>query len=209
MKLTNPKAKGSVALIKAVSLVKQIATAKDGLTVPELTAVSGQSKSAVHRTLSSLEHCGWLETRPLNASASAWFLSTDFIGMAYLWKRCALSGAAMSGECFMSASAVCTLSPDLVMKAVQLFHLVLGGGTRGKTLDELRVEAGCARTTTYRLLCTWEKLGWLKSMDLDGRSEKWFASTKLIDLAHQYENQQRCKLTELKETYESVTGESL
>lgn len=204
-----PKTKGAIALIKAVSLLEQIAAAKDGLNVPELTAASGQSKSAVHRTLASLENCGWLATRPLNASASAWFLSTDFIGLAYQWKRCALSGAVMSGECFMSASAVCTLSPDLVMKAVQLFHLVLGGGTRGKTLDELRIEAGCARTTIYRLLCTWEKLGWLRSMNLDGRSEKWFASTKLIDLAHQYENQHRCKLTELKNTYESVTGESL
>ena len=209
MKLTNPKAKGSVALLKAGALLEQIAAANHGLTVQELTVTTSQSSSAIYRSLESLEHCGWLVTRPLDGRTSVWLLSAGFIGLAYQWKRCALSGAAMSGECFMSVSAVCTLSPDLVMKAVQLFHLVLGAGTTGKTLDELRVEAGCARTTTYRLLCTWEKLGWLKSMDLDGRSEKWFASTKLIDLAHQYENQQRQKLTKLRSSYQSITGETL
>lgn len=204
-----PKTKSAVALHKAVVLLEQIAAANDGLSVPELTAATGQSKSAVHRILAGLEQCCWLVPRPLNDRTSIWLLSTDFIGMAYQWKRCALSGAAMSGECFMSASGGRSLSPDLVMKAVQLFHLVLGGGTRGKTLDELHLEAGCARTTTYRLLCTWEKLGWLSSVDLNGRSEKWFPSTKLIDIAHQYENQQREKIFSLTKEYQAITGEAL
>lgn len=204
-----PKTKGATALIKAVALLEQIEAAKDGHTVQELTVITSQSSSAVYRSLESLEQCGWLVSRPLDGRTSVWYISTDFIGLAYQWKRCALSGAAMSGECFMSASAVCTLSPDLVMKAVQVFHLVLGGGIKGKTLDELRVEAGCARTTTYRLLCTWEQLGWLRSVDVNGRSERWCASEKLIQIAHQFEQKQRNFIFDVKENYQNITGESL
>lgn len=203
-----PKTQGAVSVLKTVKLLEHIAAATDGLIVSELVTKTGQSKSAIHRMLASLVQCGWLVTRPVNGCTLAWFISAEFIGLAYQWKRCALAGAAMSGDCFMSASTVST-SKDVVMKAVQLFHLVLGGGIKGKTLDELHIQAGCPRTTTYRLLCTWEQLGWLKSVDVNGRSERWCASERLVQIAHQFEQQQRNKIFDIKESYQTITGEAL
>lgn len=208
MNTKNIKTPGALALIKAERILGLIASQLNGISVSELMAVTGQSKNATHRSLQSLSQCGWLVNHQFHTRAVVWNLSNDFISLAYQWKRCALAGAAISGECFMDASKV-SGSNDLVLKAVQLFHLVLGGGIKGKTLDELHIQAGCPRTTTYRLLCTWEQLGWLSSVAIDGRSEKWFPSTKLIDIAHQYENQQRERLFSLGKEYQALTGETL
>lgn len=208
MNTKNIKTPGALALIKAERILGLIASQLNGISVSELMAVTGQSKNATHRSLQSLSQCGWLVNHQFHTRAVVWNLSNDFISLAYQWKRCALAGAAISGECFMDASKV-SGSNDLVLKAVQLFHLVLGGGLDGKTLDELRKQANCPKTTTYRLLCTWEQLGWLRSVALDGRSEKWFPSTKLIDISHQYENQQRERLFSLNTEYQALTGEAL
>lgn len=208
MNTKNIKTPGALALIKAERILGLIASQLNCISVSELMAVTGQSKNATHRSLQSLSQCGWLVNHQFHTRAVVWNLSNDFISLAYQWKRCALAGAAISGECFMDASKV-SGSNDLVLKAVQLFHLVLGGGIKGKTLDELRKQANCPKTTTYRLLCTWEQLGWLKSVDVNGRSERWCASERLVQIAHQFEQQQRNKIFDIKESYQTITGEAL
>lgn len=196
------------ALEKAEELIRLINHAPQGLTIFDLLAVTNQSKSAIHRTLLALNECGWIESRKLNGRSLIWMLSTDFVRMAFQWKRSILAGNTNIGD-FKLFTSKKPNNSDPAAKAVRLFHLVVAGGLQGMTFNELWHAAGYSRSTTYRLLSSWEQLGWLSVLQVDGRSEKWCPSTKLVDIAHQYESQRRQFIFQLNEQYEEATGEAL
>lgn len=198
------------ALAKAEKIISLIASASnpEGITISEIEAKTGQSQTTVHRILNRVLEAGWIETRKLHGRSAYWCLSAAFIGLAFQWKRSVHSGLDNLGDRFMLRNQKPN-STELVNKSVYLFHLVVAGGRQGVSLDEVYRISGYPRTSVYRALCSWEQLGWLVSINIDGRSEKWFPSAKLVEVAHQYENQRRRHLIHLTEQYQQVTGEAL
>lgn len=195
-------------MANAESIIRALSVALDGLTLQDLEAATNQSKSAIHRVLGVLSINRWVEVRKLNDRSFVWLVSAEFIRMAYLWKQCTSSEQINMGDHRMLTTE-CPTNNDVVSKSIRIFHLVVNGGIKGLTLDELYMQAGYPRTTTHRILCSWGQLGWLSAIKISGRAEKWCPSSKLIEVAHEYENQCHQQLHNIREAYEEMTGEAL
>lgn len=210
------KAKSTNTLVKAEAIFQLVAEQGDqGCTLKQLQKQSGQPRTTVHRALTSFTAMNWLEQEELDDRSVCWRVSPSLLMLAFNFRRKALSGfnnrnsqMVIGGETAMDAIEI-KQSKNVTIKAVRVFQLVASASLTGKTLDELQHQSGIARTTTYRLLCTWERLGWLKSVDVDGRSERWCMSEKLLALAHQHQNQRLQIIHQIKEKYQSVAGEEL
>lgn len=208
------KAKNTNTLVKAEAIFQLVAEQGDqGNTLKQLQKQSGQPRTTVHRALTSFTTMNWLEQVSLDDRSVCWRVSPTLLRLAFNFRRKALGGQqndlmGVDGAMAMNAIEI-EQSKDVTIKAVRVFQLVASASLTGKTLDELQYQSGYARTTTYRLLCTWERLGWLKSVEVDGRSERWCMSEKLLALAHQYQNQRLQMIHQIKEKYQSVAGEQL
>lgn len=202
------KAKNSQMLVNAEALFMQVLTSERGMAMAELQARSSLTRSTTHRLLSDFVMAGWVEYHPIDERNSLWCVTKQFVGVAFEWKRQALKGQGLRSEWMLNDNQP-PEDRDSVLKAITLFHMVANSDVNGLTLDQLQHRSGYPRTTTYRLLCTWEHLGWLRTVAMDNRSERWRLSTKMVEIAHQYENQRRRLVAKLHEEYEEVTGESL
>ncbi|WP_133178272.1 helix-turn-helix domain-containing protein [Shewanella decolorationis] len=209
-----PKVRNTNTLVKAEAIFQLVAEQGDqGCTLKQLQKQSGQPRTTVHRALASFTTMNWLEQVALDDRSVCWRVSPTLLRLAFNFRRKALGGQQndlmdVDGAMAMNAIEI-KQSKDVTIKAVRVFQLVASASLKGKTLDELQYQSGYARTTTYRLLCTWERLGWLKSVDANGRSERWCMSEKLLALAHQYQNQRLQMIHQIKEKYQSVAGEEL
>lgn len=198
-----------IKTLKVAAVIFQyIAASDNGLSLGQLQELVGCSKSAIHRHLLTFMRSNWIEFVPLSDNGGLWRLTHCYVGMAFEWKRQVLNGQGL-GRQWMFNDNNKLEDNDTVFKAIKLFHLVSNSGLNGLTLDELLDYSGYRRTTIYRLLRTWESLGWLRAIPVDNRSERWCMSTKLVDIAHQHENQRRRMVAKLHEEYAQVTGEAL
>lgn len=209
------KAKNTNTLVKAEAIFQLVAERGDqGCTLKQLQKQSGQPRTTVHRALTSFTAMNWLEQVELDDRSVCWQVSPAVLRLAFNFRRKALGGNPLNDQMVIDGVTAMDAieikqSKNVTIKAVRVFQLVASASLTGKTLDELQHQSGYARTTTYRLLCTWERLGWLKSVDANGRSERWCMSEKLLALAHQYQNQRLQMIHQIKEKYQSVAGEEL
>ncbi|MCG9722679.1 helix-turn-helix domain-containing protein [Shewanella sp. Isolate7] len=210
-----PKVRNTNTLVKAEAIFQLVAEQGDlGNTLKQLQKQSGQPRTTVHRALMSFTTMNWLEQVALDDRSVCWRVSPTLLRLAFNFRRRALGGNTLNDQMVIDGVTAMNAieierSKDVTIKALRVFQLVSSGSLTGKTLDELQYQSGYARTTTYRLLCTWERLGWLKSVEVDGRSERWCMSEKLLALAHQYQNQRLQMIHQIKEKYQSVAGEQL
>ncbi|MCE2594158.1 helix-turn-helix domain-containing protein [Motilimonas cestriensis] len=216
MSLQIPKAKNAETLVKAEALFQLVAECgQRGITLAELHKHSGLPRSTVYRVLSAWQYLEWLETSTNNGRSECWRVSDKLLKFAHQHRRNALSQTTQSHYFPMTEDEHMEFDfqkkqrSDVAVKAVNLFHLVATKDLAGKTLDELQYLSGYSRSTTYRLLCTWERLGWLKSIAVDGRTEKWFISSKLLELAHQHRRETLAQVKKIETDYQQMTGEVL
>mgnify|MGYP003624217679 CR=1 FL=1 len=209
-----PKVRNTNTLVKAEAIFQLVAEqGEQGNTLKQLQKQSGQPRTTIHRALMSFTTMNWLEQVALDDRSVCWRVSPSLLRLAFNFRHKALGGQqndpmGIDGAMAMNAIEI-KQSKDVTIKAVRVFQLVVSASLKGKTLDELQYQSGYARTTTYRLLCTWERLGWLKSVEVNGRSDRWCISEKLLALAHQYQNQRLQMIHQIKEKYQSVAGEDL
>lgn len=209
------KAKSTNTLVKAEAIFQLVAEqSEQGITLKQLQRLSGQPRTTVHRALMSFTAMNWLEQTALDDRSVCWQVSPALLRLAFNFRRKALGGHPLNDQMVIDGVTAMNVieieqDKDVTIKAVRVFQLVASASLTGKTLDELQYQSGYARTTTYRLLCTWERLGWLKSVEVDGRSDRWCMSEKLLALAYQYQNQRLQMIHQIKEKYQSVAGEQL
>jgi len=193
------------ALLKASQIIECVLGNSLGATASDVLDTTSMTKSSAHRTIVKMEAFGWLQ-KDCEGEITRWYLSDYVLQMAFNWKRYALSQN--DDEELMSMKLPFKPnSQDALSKSLYLFHLVYESGFKGRTLNELYKAGNCPRSTAQRILRTWELLGWLRPIKVDGKREVWCASSKLIELANAYEHQVRSKVYQLQDRYQQITGE--
>lgn len=209
--MTNRTFKECVKTLQKVeTLLQLIVVAENGLTGAELKALTKLEQTGLSRILYMMQMRGWLIKHDLPARQATWFISSDFIRAAYIWKRPTnpetkiLTRLMTTDLCF---------ERELIGKALRVFNVVLLSGQEGKKLSEFSENPTYQPTTTsykfrtvHLILRSWEKLGWLTKMQVKGQPDRWKLSSKLVDVARTYQNQCDLKIQQFNVEF---AGESL
>ncbi|SEO69436.1 helix-turn-helix domain-containing protein [Aquisalimonas asiatica] len=96
-------------------------------------------------------------------------------------------------------------------KALRVVECLTDGGFQGKTLRELSGELGIPRATVWRLLVTLKSAGWAVAIQCESgaKEERWQVSTKLAQIAYEYEQYTWSRINGIRAEYREVTGKEL
>lgn len=99
---------------------------------------------------------------------------------------------------------------EAVTRAARIIECLHANDFRPMTVPEIAAATGLPSSTAYRLLKSWEALGWVQETPAASTGKAaWTVSARLLQIAAAYERQAQEQIQRIRSEFLNVTGREL